>query len=286
MSKEIGTTQITQDGNTIYIHSWNSGTPERVLICIQGLGGHGGYYDVLADALCHQGTVVVAPDLRGHGHSHGKRGDIANFELYLQDINCTIKWAKQCWPDLPIFLLGESMGSSISIGYLTSTYQGQPAEKISGLVLVSPVLQPIVQPSLSEIWRATRALFTPTRPLIAVTGHEDQGCREAAFNDRLRADALFIRHVSIRFLFTITNWLKQMQKRASQITLPLLMLQGENDYVAHPAGSKLFLHNVGSRDVESKIFKDAYHCLLHDPVTPTLLQMLSTWLDAHSQGNG
>jgi alpha-beta hydrolase superfamily lysophospholipase len=282
MYQEISTTQITRDGNPIYIHSWSNNVPERVLVCIQGLGGHGGYYDVLAEALCHQGTAVVAPDLRGHGESHGTRGDVSNFEVYLRDVDCAIIWAKARWPDLPIFLLGESMGSSIAIGSITTIDQDQTKAKITGLILVSPVLRAIVQPSLREVWRGTQALLTPTRPLIAVTGHEDQGCREPSFNERLRADPLFIRHVSMRFLFTITNWLKQMQKRARQVTLPLLVMQGERDYIAHPAGSRQFLSNVGSQDVENKIFSDAYHCLFHDPVTPSVLHTLSTWLSKHS----
>jgi alpha-beta hydrolase superfamily lysophospholipase len=278
MSEENSTTQITNDGTTIHIHTWSNSTPERVLVCIQGLGGHGGYYDVLAEALVPENTIVIAPDLRGHGHSHGKRGDIASFEPYLQDVDSAIMWARQNWPTLPLFLLGESMGSSIAIGYITM----HPTRQISGLALVSPVLRATVQPSLTEVARGTRALLTPTRPLIPVTGREELGCRENAFNDRLRADPLFIRQVSMRFLITITNWLKLMQKRAGQVTLPLLVLQGEHDYVAHPAGTREFLRNVASKDVENKLFHEAYHCLFHDPATSEVFLTLNRWLRTHS----
>jgi alpha-beta hydrolase superfamily lysophospholipase len=280
MSKESFTTLTTSDATSIYVRSWMGEGAKHILLCIQGLGGHGGYYDVLGDALCAQGTIVVAPDLRGHGQSQGRRGDIGGFGAYLQDIDCVVAWIREQWVELPIFLLGESMGSSIAIGYLTHP---KPLEvEIAGLALVSPLLRPIVHPSIQEVRRGVRAFFTPTRPLMAVTGREDLGCREQAFNDRLRSDPLFIRYVSIRFLLSVSNWLKQMQKRAKNITLPLLVLRGERDYVAHPAGTEQFLKEVGSLDVESRTFQGAYHCLFHDPVTPEILQMLQHWLDIHT----
>ena len=82
----IETTITTNDEVNIFIHAWVPGNAQRILLCIQGLGGHGGYYEELACQLALEGTIVVAPDLRGHGRSEGVRGDSDGFDRYLADV--------------------------------------------------------------------------------------------------------------------------------------------------------------------------------------------------------
>ena len=66
--------------------------------------------------------------------------------------------------------------------------------------------------------------------------------------------------------------------------LPLLVLQGERDYVAHPAGNHCgFVRRVSSADQRVITFPEAYHCLLYDPATPLVVKALSDWLAAYPQ---
>ena len=75
-------------------------------------------------------------------------------------------------------------------------------------------------------------LIAPKHPSIAVTGREELGCRDPAFNTLLRADPLFVRLVSARFLTMLTIWLWQSRHKARRINLPLLVLLGGRDYIA------------------------------------------------------
>src|SRR5581483_6189035 len=111
-------TLTLHDGTALFARAWAPPTPQRVVVCVQGLGGHGGYYRDLAQALAAGGTALAAPDLRGHGRSTGPRGTIDRFDRYVEDIDATVRWAQTCWPGKPIILLGESMGASIAIHYL------------------------------------------------------------------------------------------------------------------------------------------------------------------------
>ena len=47
------------------------------------------------------------------------RGDIDRFDRYVMDVDIAVTWASTQWPDTPIFVLGESMGASIAIQYVT-----------------------------------------------------------------------------------------------------------------------------------------------------------------------
>lgn len=273
----------TRDGITLFIHSWKTEQPKSLLLCIQGLGGHGGYYDVLAQAPELASVQVIAPDLRGHGRSQGRRGDIASFHLYLEDVESTVAWARRYWPSLPLILLGESMGASIAIHYLSS--QLPHAKEVNGLILISPVLSASIQPRLGEVLRYLWLLLVaPTRPAMPITGREELGCRDPSFNERLRSDPLFVRLVSVRFLNRLSFWLSSARRRASAIRLPLLLLRGSSDYIARERGTRAFLRRLGSRDVEVVTLTGAYHSLLHDPATPALLEAMQDWLARHFAG--
>ena len=252
---------------------------QRILICVQGLGGHGGYYEELAHQLTLGGTVVVALDLRGHGHSEGVRGDI---DRYVMDVDVAVTWASTMWPDTPIFVLGESMGASIAIQYVASGQYRTHQIPLAGLVFVSPVLSSAIRPTFDEVVRFIRSLLiAPKHPSIAVTGREELGCRDPAFNTLLLADPLFVRRVSARFLTMLTIWLWQSKRKARQINLPLLVLLGGKDYISRRSGTSAFLRRVPAREQRIVTFPQAYHCLLHDPDTPDVVGVLNVWLTAH-----
>lgn len=273
------TTLPLDDGITLFARAWSPPSPQRVVVCVQGLGGHGGYYQALAHALAADGTALAAPDLRGHGRSTGARGHIDRFGRYLEDVHATVRWVQATWPGKPTILLGESMGASIAIQYIASNQRRVDAVPLTGLALVSPVLRPAIQPSVGEAARYLRFLLTaPSHPAMPTTGREELGCRDNEFNDRLRADPLFVRHVSVRFLNNLTFWLWQTQRKAAQVNLPLLVLQGERDYVAHPAGTAAFVRRVGTASQRVVTFPEAYHCLLYDPATPLVVKTLTEWL--------
>jgi alpha-beta hydrolase superfamily lysophospholipase len=280
--EEIETTITTNDKVNIFIHAWVPGNAERILLCVQGLGGHGGYYEELAYQLALEGTIVVAPDLRGHGHSDGVRGDIDGFDRYLADIDTAVLWVSTTWPDTSIFVLGESMGVSIAIQYVTSGRYRSHKIPLVGIVLVSPVLSSAILPTFGEVIHFIRSLLVePKHPSIAVTGREELGCRDPAFNALLRVDPLFVRLVSARFLIRLTLWLWQSKQKARQIKLPLLVLLGGRDYVARLSGTSAFLRRMPAREQRIVTFPQAYHCLLRDPDTPALVRVMTAWLAAH-----
>ncbi len=282
---EVIETMLTPgDGIHIFVRAWVPGNPQRILVCVQGLGGYGGYYEELARQLVLDGTLLVAPDLRGHGQSEGSRGDIESFDCYLADLDAAVRWVSDAWRDKSIFILGESMGASIAIQYIASLQYRMNPIHIAGLVLVSPVLRSAIRPTSGEVIHyISSLLLAPIRPSIMVTGREELGCRDPDFNARLRADPLFVRLVSARFLTRLTVWLWQSARKAREINLPLLVLQGGCDYVASRTGTSAFLRHVPAREQRIVTFPKAYHSLLHDPDTPAVLKVLAAWFAAYSR---
>jgi alpha-beta hydrolase superfamily lysophospholipase len=280
--KEIETMLSSKGGISIFVRAWIPDNPQRVLVCVQGLGGHSGYYRELACQVALKGTIVVAPDLRGHGHSEGVRGDIDRFDRYVMDVDVAVTWASTVWPDTPIFVLGESMGASIAIQYVVNGQYRTNQIPLAGLVFVSPVLSSAIRPTFGEVFHFIRSLLIARKhPSIAIIGREELGCRDPAFNTLLRVDPLFVRQVSARFLIRLTIWLWQSKRKARQINLPLLVLLGGRDYIARRSGTSAFLRSVHYREQRIVTFPQAYHCLLRDPDTPDVVGVLNVWLTAH-----
>ena len=79
-----------------------------------GLAEHGGRYAGLAERLVGHGHAVYAIDHRGHGRSSGQRANIDRFAYLVSDLGTFVGRAQREHPDLPVFLLGHSMGGAIA----------------------------------------------------------------------------------------------------------------------------------------------------------------------------
>jgi alpha-beta hydrolase superfamily lysophospholipase len=76
--------------------------------------------------------VIYAADHKGHGRSEGVRAYIESFDVFVEDQRIFYDLIREKERNIPIFLLGSSMGSFIAT-ILTATY----LKDIDGLVLSS-----------------------------------------------------------------------------------------------------------------------------------------------------
>jgi len=275
------------DGMRLHVYSWTGAlTPDKVVIVIHGMGGHSGYYnDSLAPYLVPTGAAVYAPDLRGHGHSEGSRGDIPSFEHYQRDVEAVVRWARLRHPGLPVFLLGESMGTSIAIVYAAcATAEIRP----DGLILVACVVAPTLKPRFDEFVRTFwYASHNRLKVVLPITGREEQGIRDMAFVKVLKTDALFNRYVSVRFLTSMTSNMSRAARLHKQLHLPVLLLQGGLDITVRHRPTRTFFKRIAATDKEMYVFPEAFHAILNDPDAPLVRRRILDWLQRqttnHSQ---
>ena len=137
LSKNL-TWQALDGRLTIFARDWKPEVPAKaVVVLIHGLGEHAGRYAHVAAAMNAAGYAVLAPDLRGHGGSSGKRGHIPSYDIVLDDIQRAFIEAGSRYPGLPQFLYGHSLGGALVLYY---TLKRKPA--IRGLIATSPGLAP------------------------------------------------------------------------------------------------------------------------------------------------
>lgn len=152
---------ITLRGRDSCICHWGPEQGVKVL-CIHGILEHGAAWDAVADTLAQQGYHVIAPDLRGHGHS-AHAGPDGSYQLvdFLGDIDqfTQILTAESS----PVVLVGHSLGAVLS-AVLTSL---RP-ERFSRLVLVEPVVPAAAQieDTAAQLAAHLDYLATPPDPVV------------------------------------------------------------------------------------------------------------------------
>lgn len=119
------------DHNRLFVNQWLPETaPSAVIMLAHGMAEHSARYGRLAQALCAEGYGVYALDLRGHGKTGEEAilGHFANEDGWAKvvgDLASLNHHIGQQHPDIPILLLGHSMGSYIAC--LPAAPQRQPA---------------------------------------------------------------------------------------------------------------------------------------------------------------
>ena len=71
---------------------------------------HQGRYDYFAEKLHEAGIGTYRFDHRGHGRSEGEETFYSDFNELLDDTNVVVDMAIEENPDIPVFLLGHSIG--------------------------------------------------------------------------------------------------------------------------------------------------------------------------------
>jgi pimeloyl-ACP methyl ester carboxylesterase len=126
-----------QNGDTLtyrYFPTTNEMAP--LLVLLHGSGWHGGGYQTLANKIALSGEAnVVVPDLRGHGPSPKRRGDLDYIGQFEDDIAQLISHIKKAGQKT--ILAGHSSGGGLAIRFSG----GQHRQMIDAAVLIAPYLK-------------------------------------------------------------------------------------------------------------------------------------------------
>lgn len=125
------------DGHEIPVRLWRPHTVDNILVIAHGMAEYCERYAPLADWLTESNIAVVALNHRGHGmdckdEDLGFYSDIRGWQKVLDDLHQAIQFARKELPNVPVSLLGHSMGSFISQAYIQ-----QYGDGISNLILTS-----------------------------------------------------------------------------------------------------------------------------------------------------
>ena len=260
----------------IFYRRWDVESPRAVALIVHGLGEHSGRYEHVAAALGARGIACLAPDHPGHGKSPGHRCHIRSFEDFYTALDDLTDIAERELPGLPRFVIGHSMGGLITANYLLTRQSRFAGAAFSGAAFEVPEA-----PGAAAIF--INKLIAAVLPRLGVLQLDaSEVSRDPDVVQRYQQDPLVHSgKITAGLVVELFNAMAALESARDVIALPVLVMHGEGDVMAAPAGSRTF-HDAGSsEDRTLRIYPGLYHEIFNEPEKDQVLGELGDWLDAH-----
>jgi alpha-beta hydrolase superfamily lysophospholipase len=267
------------DGLALHTRRWWPDQPPRaVVLLVHGIAEHSGRYAYLAAHLLLHRIAVLTYDHRGHGHSEGLRTHVDAFEEYLNDLDLALAWAREEARDLPLFLMGHSMGGLIAARYVVD----RRPEDLAGLILSSPALQ--VPSDLSPLLQRIAGTVSRLAPRLRATRLDlAHLSRDPAVARAYREDPLCDKGgIRARLGFEILEATRHVRSHPEAFTLPLLLFHGTADRITDPAGSRWLYEQAPAGDKTLNLYDGFYHETFNEPERERVLDDLAGWIEARA----
>lgn len=187
----------------------------QAILLIHGLAEHSGRYNEFVKILNDNNISVFSMDLRGHGQTVSKKGDISSWKHTIEDVDKVIDYIKQNYNFDKLGIFGHSLG-----GLIASLYASMHGDKISFIILSSPA---IYCPKKLKFLR-----FLPYKLLsfiyVKKKHSESKEMLEVSRNDKFALHKYSIRMIGVFFIDAI----KALNKICF-IDKPLLLVRGKQD---------------------------------------------------------
>jgi alpha-beta hydrolase superfamily lysophospholipase len=223
------------------------------LAIVHGYGDHAGRYEEFMTWLAARGGGCHAFDLRGHGRSSGRRAFVREWEEYLDDLDALLeehdlrdRGGAGSERPLPVFVLGHSHGGLVVAA--AGVRHRLERHNIRGVILSAPYLVNALPVPRHKVLAAHVAnVLAPWLRIPSGVRPEMMSSDDDRVADS-RKDPLALRVATPRWYLTHRPVQAEVLSRAAEMTLPLLVLRGDADPIADPAGAKRFHDAARSAD--------------------------------------
>ncbi|MDX2359679.1 MAG: alpha/beta hydrolase [Crocinitomicaceae bacterium] len=291
-----------------HVYHWPTTNPKAIIHIIHGMTEHGARYEHFARALNNQGFGVYCPDVRGHGITAGSLENVGFFaekegwKLVVNDAIEQTKNIKKSHPDIPVFILGHSMGSfiarSIAIaspklvnGYILSATVGHPGWK-------GTVGKPLAKTLAFLFGKRKRIKFLTNtafngynKRVENVRTERDWLTRDEAIVDAYVNDPYCMQEFTAQFFYDLSKGLLEINKQENINKVDkeeqVLMVYGEMDpageYGKGPKEVYGKYQKAGVNDLEIIGFEGGRHEILNETNREEVYTVITDWLNVRAK---
>ncbi|HEY9051242.1 MAG TPA: alpha/beta fold hydrolase [Gammaproteobacteria bacterium] len=268
------------DGYVLHLKTWPSNNaPGSVVLAVHGFNDYSNAFESVANHFAQHSITSYAIDQRGFGAT-AQNGIWPGHAVMQSDLVATVNLLCEKHADLPVFLLGESMGGAV---ILSAIQQLEPT-CIKGVILSAPAVWGW---QVMPWWQTMPlTLLAHTIPGVTVTG-EGLDIKASDNVDMLRAlgkDPLFIKETRIDAIYGLTDLMEAALVNSAALTMTALILYGEHDEIIPPESFCKMLENLPDQTTSGwrlVLYRNGYHMLSRDLQGEVVIQDMITWI--HNQ---
>ena len=263
----------------VHTRTWRPDrSPRSAVVIVHGLAEHGGRYEGLGSALAGAGHLATVADLAGHGRSKGRPVDGPSLDDHVADTLTAIWRARKEAPAGRLFVVGHSLGGLVALLLAV-----RHPEHLDGLVLSGPVAA--VPARVSPLTIFAGRVLARVAPRTGVTAVDLTAIsRDPAVVEAYLSDPLIpgVGRIPARLGVQMYDAVREVRRRAGELTVPMLVMHGSADSIADPAGSRHLHEHAGSTDRTLRIYEGLYHEIFNEPERDLVIADLLAWLSAHA----
>lgn len=269
---------MTEDGNALPLSYWQTNSIDAVLIAVHGFNDYRNFFAKPAEFFTSQNIACYAYDQRGFGGSP-QRGYWSGADSYAEDLAVFARLIRARHPNVPIYLLGESMGASVIVRALALHL----TTGVNGVILSAPAVwgrsnMPWYQTSL--LW-----LLTHSVPWMTLTGRglDITPSDNIEMLRELSRDPMTIKRTRVDAVSGVTNLMDKALQDAKSLSNNILLLYGEKDEIIPWPPTFHFIRDMFEQSPENKtvaLYSNGYHMLLRDLQAPLVWQDISSWMES------
>ena len=255
------------------LSKWEAAAPTAIILALHGFGDYApSTFAKAAPYWAERNITVYAYDQRGHGRNEGN-SVWPGAETLIADAASITKAIRADHPDLPVYLLGHSMGGGVA---LAATNAGAD---IDGLILAAPAVwggEEIALPYRVAAWAG--ALVLPDKRWTGEGLVTIQASDNIPELRRMGRDPLIIGAPSSREFMGLIRIMDKAVKAAPRVTHPTLVLYGGKDEVTPPKPVDAAYEALAG-DKTFRRYPEGWHLLFRDLQAEVVWADVADWIE-------
>lgn len=249
-----------------------------LIVCLHGLGLNHGSYKEFASKVNKFGYAVVAIDVRGFGSlSHEKGFDKLDLNAGLDDLKALLSMFRYSNKDIPVFLLGESMGGALAL-QLTA----QQPDLVDGLISSVPSGRRF-NSKRTKLLVGIKLLGDPKLPFSIGKKVIDQATNNDTIKEEWLSDPANRLKLSPEELLHFESFMRHNEKYAQEIDkTPVIVFQGFMDHLVRPTGTYALYQALATKEKDLLFVGNREHLVFEEgAASDEIIDMLVAWLNSH-----